>query len=80
MPADAWRDTPMPTLDELALYLGGSPTSFTGQLLQLMCKADYGNLARLAAAYPREAKALKTWQGADPAPTFGQLADLLSGD
>ena len=76
----AWRDLPMPTLGQLALFLGGSDDSFTGDLLRLMGKADPGNRARLARAFPREDQALRAWMSTEPAPTFGQLEELLAAE
>lgn len=74
---DEWRSRPMPTLYELALFLRGSETSFTGQLLRLMMKADPGHRARLARGFPVEAEALEAWMALEPV-TFGSLLDTLT--
>lgn len=75
-----WADRVISTTGELAIFLGGSETSFTGQLLALFAKADPGNWQRLANAFPEEALALIAWTEADPAPTWAQLAQLLRRD
>lgn len=64
--------------DDLALVLGGAPSSFTGHLLRLYAKADPGNRARLAAVFPYEAIAYETWLVMSPIPTVGQLLALLA--
>lgn len=45
----------------LAIYLGGSGSSFTGQLLRLIAKADTGNRHRLAQSFPTEVHAWEVW-------------------
>lgn len=68
-----WADRPLPTLDELALFCGGSAGTFTFELLRLMRRADPYNKRRLAQAYPDEYLALEIWQTMT-APTFGEMA------
>lgn len=63
---------------DLALFLGGSETSFTGLLIVLMQKADPGNLARLRLAFPRECRAWEAWNAMSPCPTFRQLREGLA--
>jgi hypothetical protein len=79
---DNWLDRPMSTVDQVALFLGGSGDSFTGQLLMLFLKADPGNWSRLARAFPAEAVALRAWQDwsrrEDRAPTWRELNEYLS--
>lgn len=53
-------------LHDLAVFLGGDESSFTGHLLRLIAKADPGNRARLAGSFPREVAAWRIWQAADP--------------
>jgi hypothetical protein len=74
---DSWDDMTIGTTAYLALFLGGSVDSFTGKLLELMQKADPGNLARLDRAFPREARARDMWNSMSPAPTFAQLREAL---
>jgi hypothetical protein len=62
---------------DLALFLGGSPDSFTGVLLNLIVKADPGNRARLADAFPAVVHAWRIWGGTDPAPTADELRAIL---
>ena len=72
-----WDDRRMATTADLALFLGGSEDSFTGLLLELIQKADPGNLARLRMAFPREVAAWETWQSLSPVPTFREFRDAL---
>ncbi|HEV2452214.1 MAG TPA: hypothetical protein VGS62_09845 [Streptosporangiaceae bacterium] len=76
---DAWADRSIPTTHQLALFLGGSPDSFTGLLLVLIAKAQATpeNMGRLELAFPREVTAWKTWQSMSPAPTFRQMQAAL---
>ena len=75
----AWKDRGMPTLDELALFLGGSGTSFTGDLLRLMRKADPENRRQLERAFPREHRALTFWDLEYSEPlTMGQLDEMMA--
>jgi hypothetical protein len=67
-PAGSWEG--------LVLFLDGMPSSFTGQLLTLIEKADPGNRARLAEAFPFEVRAWETWRRHSP-QTWGELAELL---
>lgn len=69
-------DKPMPTLAELAIFLGGSDDSFTGDLLRLMRKADPGNLARLRAGFNDEYRALRAWEKLE-SPTWDDLRNAL---
>jgi hypothetical protein len=73
-------DQPIMTTGLLAVFLGGSETSFTGLLLQLIAKADPGNRARLRSAFPREVYAWETWMCLDPAPTTAELNAAMSAD
>lgn len=50
------------TWEDLVLFLDGSPTSFTGQLVTLIEKADPGNRARLREAFPRHVAAWEAWR------------------
>lgn len=77
---DEYADQVLATTGHLAIFLGGSADSFTGQLLALFGKADPGNWAKLARAFPDEAAALMAWTEHEPAPTWAQLAALLADD
>jgi hypothetical protein len=61
--------------DELVLFLGGSPDSFTGLLLVLIEKGDPGNRARLRGGFPREVAAWEEWQAHAPL-SRGELHEL----
>jgi hypothetical protein len=74
---DPWDNRQMWGTGDLALFLGGSVDSFTGKLLELMQKADPGNLARLERAFPREARARTMWNSMSPCPTFRELREAL---
>ena len=76
---DPWAGQVIYSTAQLALFLGGSEDSFTGLLLVLMQKADPGNKARLAGAFPRETAAYDMWMSMSPAPTFAQLREALAG-
>lgn len=62
----------------LALFLGGSPDGFTGLLLTLAAKADRGNLIALRGAFPRQIAVWQIWQATSPAPTAGELAEIIA--
>lgn len=72
-------DFQMFDLGDLALFLGGSETSFTGKLLVLITKAQStpGNYSRLKFAFPREVRAWETWMSMSPAPTLRELREAL---
>ena len=67
------HDRPITQLDELAIFLGGSPDSYTGYLLALIEKAGRADLGKLAHVYPREVALWVIWNAILPAPTFGQM-------
>jgi hypothetical protein len=75
---DPFLDQQMFGTGDLARFLGGSESSFTGLLLVLMQKADPGNLARLKSAFPREVRAWETWNAMNPCPTPRQLGAALA--
>lgn len=54
-------DRTVETHSDLALFLGGSEDSYTGDLLRLIAKGDPGNRARLARIYPAEVLAWCIW-------------------
>lgn len=72
----------MHDLGDLALALGGCFDSFTGQLLQLVVKAQATaqNYERLLAAFPRIVRAWEIWMATDPAPTAEQLLAALDAE
>lgn len=79
---DGYPLVPMPgdaevgDLSTLALFLGGDGTSFTGDLLRLIGKADPVNLNKLAAAYPRHVRAFLMWRACAPIPVRTLVALL----
>jgi hypothetical protein len=77
-PNPDWDDRQMYGTGDLAVFLGGSESSFTGLLIVLMQKADPGNLARLRLAFPREYRAWETWNSMSPCPTFRELREQLA--
>lgn len=74
---DEMAGWPMSHVDSLAVLLGGSADSFTGQLLALMMKADPGNRHRLASAFPWHHVALAVWENLS-SPTYGGMFQVLS--
>jgi hypothetical protein len=70
---------PMHGLGDLALCLGGSENSFTGDLLKLIVKAQATplNLARLRLAFPREVWAWELWMLTSPPPTGDEMRHML---
>ena len=71
------RNQELHTIDDLAIFLGGSATSFTGELLQLIAKADPLNQMRLAKGFPDAVWGWRMWQSDMPAVTVGYLQDAL---
>ena len=72
-------DHPVKTWHELCLALGGDVTSFTGDLLRLIEKADPGNRARLRAGFPKHVAAWEMWQASpDGGLTAAQLLAALA--
>jgi hypothetical protein len=65
------------TWHELCLALGGDATSFTGDLLRLIQKADPGNRARLRAGFPKHVAAWEIWQESSGTLTSGELHAAL---
>lgn len=72
------RDHKVDDHRELCLALGGDETSFTGDLLRLIAKADPGNLARLAQGFPGHVVAFLTWRANAPELTAGELVDMAN--
>lgn len=80
-----WKDYPRLPMDgdhvlqdfsDLSLFLGGDDTSFTGQLLRLIAKADPINLNQLSLGYPRHVQAYLMWRACAPIPVRTMLALL----
>jgi hypothetical protein len=71
-------DHKVETWHELCLALGGDVTSFTGDLLRLIGKADPGNRARLRAGFPKHVAAWEMWTGSAVTLTSGQLHSALA--
>jgi len=69
----AYADLQIAETCDLALFLGGSPDSFTGMLLLLFEKADAGNRAMLASVFVEPYALWAIWHALDPAPTFAEL-------
>ncbi len=61
------------SVEQLAVFLGGSGDSFTGLLLRLIAKADWSNKIRLSIAFPVEVQVYEMWQAHEPAPTWDEL-------
>jgi hypothetical protein len=74
---DAFSDLELHGIGDLALVLGGDETSFTGDLLRLIAKADLENRQRLRLAFPRQVHAWETWMSMRPTPTGEQLLAAL---
>ncbi|MFI7608881.1 hypothetical protein ACIBTV_27725 [Micromonospora sp. NPDC049366] len=72
-------DRQLDGLGDLALFLGGSENSFTGDLLKLLAKAQSTpeRLRPLAFAFPREATAWLVWQRTQPIPLAAELCGAL---
>ena len=73
-------DMAIADLAELALFLGGDGTSFTGDLLRLIGKADPKNLQQLSTAFPRHVRAYLLWRACAPVPvrTFVALLNTTT--
>jgi hypothetical protein len=77
---DPWEDRELYDTGDLARFLGGSEDSFTGLLLVLLQKADFGNAARIRMGFPDVVRAWETWNVMSPCPTPRQLREALAGD
>lgn len=73
------QDRPVLFTGQLAFLLGGDETSFTGDLLRLIEKAqaDARNSRRLAVAFPVQVAAWRAWQRIEPAPTHRDMVIAL---
>jgi hypothetical protein len=71
-------DHKVQTWHELCLALGGDLTSFTGDLLHLIEKADPGNRARLRAGFPEHVAAWEIWRVQSATLTSGELQAALA--
>jgi hypothetical protein len=71
-------DHKVETWHELCLALGGDLTSFTGDLLRLIAKADPGNRARLRAGFPKHVAAWEMWEQRSGLLTSGELHAALA--
>lgn len=71
-------DLPISTTGLLAMFLDGSGDSFTGDLLALIARADPGNKAKLAQAFPDAVKAYDTWMSCERIPTWAQLREAIA--
>jgi hypothetical protein len=60
----------------LALFLGGSHDSWTGEFLRLIAKSDHAHRAKLRLAYPVHVRAFEVWQLRAPI-TVAELTKLL---
>lgn len=80
MTTDFWEDRQMWVPGDLAMFLGGNETDFTGLLLVLIQKADPGNLALLRLAFPYQVRAWEMWGSMSPVPTFRQLREALQAE
>lgn len=73
-------DQPLADWTDLVLALGGDDTSFTGDLLRLIAKADPGNQERLRLAFPWNVRAWELWMEHAPDITAGQLVARVDSD
>lgn len=63
------------THEDLCLALGGDTTSFTGDLLRLIAKADPSNRHLLRAGFPRHVAIWEIWTLAESPLTVTQLVE-----
>lgn len=75
---DTYDDRQLWGTGDLAVFLGGSESSFTGLLLVLFQKAAPGNLYRLRLAFPEVHEAWTTWNAMSPCPTGRELREALT--
>lgn len=75
---DPYDDLQLFGTGDLARFLGGSESSFTGQLLLLLQKADPGNVARIRMGFPEIVAAWETWNAMSPTPTSRQLREAIA--
>jgi hypothetical protein len=71
---------PMHGIGDLARCLGGDETSFTGDLLRLIAKAQAtrDNYDALRRGFPRIVRAWELWMVTWPTPTGDQILALLA--
>jgi len=62
----------------LALFLGGSPDSFTGMLIHLIAKGDPENRAKLRLGFPDQVLAWELWSGMEDIPTAMELVTVIA--
>ncbi len=72
-PSAVADDHPLDGLGDVARALGGTDTSWTMYLLELLAKSDTQRLATLALAVPWHVHAYRWWRAATPTPTAGEL-------
>lgn len=72
-------DRQLDGLGDLALFLGGSEDSFTGDLLRLIAKAQStpDRFRALALGFPREVTAWLVWNQTSPIPTAAELCAAM---
>jgi hypothetical protein len=66
-------------LPELALFLGGSHDSWTGDFLRLVAKSDRDHRTALHRAFPVHVRAYELWQRLTD-PTVASLTEALVTD
>lgn len=66
-------------LHELALFLGGSRDSWTGDFLRLVAKSDPQHRATLHRAFPVHVRAYELWMRLQQ-PTVAELTAALVAD
>ncbi len=67
------------TYGDLARWLGGDETSWTGDFLHLVAKSDPQHREALRRAAPRAVKAWNLWYSATESLTGAELAGLVDG-
>lgn len=67
-------DRPVQHVADLALILGGSDDSWTGDFLRLVAKSDPEHRAKLRAAFPLEVRLWERWMREEnETPSYGQM-------
>lgn len=69
-------DRPVQDIGDLALILGGSDDSWTGDFLRLVAKSDPEHRGKLRSAFPLEVRLWDRWIGSGLAgspPSYGQM-------
>lgn len=71
-------DTPVTTFHDLALFLGGSRDSWTGDLLRLIAKSDPEHRDALREAFPVHVAVWTRWNASAPPQTVAQMTEVAT--